>query len=119
MCSERQDHYAYSACGNSNFNLLRSCVCRSDDDGQMLCDRAVLFELSYLLGAVNSIEHGHLPIHQDNVQPLARSLSTFPISGRLEIIERFATMIRNKDLMTFSSKLLAQHFGIDFVVLDQ
>lgn len=85
----------------------------------MFCERALLFELSYLLRTINAVEHRHLPVHQYDIQVLARTLSPPPVSGSFEIVESFETVIGNGDMMSFRSELLTQHSCVDLVVLDK
>jgi hypothetical protein len=110
---------AYSSSQAGDFNLLGSRICRSDDDRQVFRERAILFELTYLLCAVDTVEHGHLPIHQYDVQLLTRTVSVSPVSSRFKIVECFKTVLGNENLMSFRSELLTQDSRVDFIVLDQ
>lgn len=85
----------------------------------MFRNRALLFQLSYLLGAIDTIEDWHLPIHQDDIQANTGASVVAPMLGRAQELERFHSVIRDVYFVAEPSELLGQYLLVDEIVLDQ
>lgn len=85
----------------------------------MCCKRALRFQLSNLFRTINSVEHWHLPVHQDDIQLDGIAVGPSRILGGTQIVECFLSVDCDVDLMPFRAKLFAQDASVDYIVFDQ